>query len=93
MRRYKKSGDKIRELISVCNLTQKEAADYWGVTLRTVQNWCQGVCPANQALVWELCSVFEMDYFYYGESSLAPEGFFGMREKIGRKKALRSALF
>jgi transcriptional regulator with XRE-family HTH domain len=48
-------ADELRALLSRARMTQKDAAERCGVTLRTVQNWVSGARPvpvmAEQALI------------------------------------------
>ena len=37
--------DELRRAIAAAGMTQKETAEYCGVTLRTVQNWVSGRTP------------------------------------------------
>lgn len=44
----------IAVLIKKAGLTQQQAADRYGVTVRTVQNWCAGKTRAPVAVVQDL---------------------------------------
>jgi transcriptional regulator with XRE-family HTH domain len=49
------TSEELRALLKRARMTQKDAADRCGVTLRTVQNWVSGATPvpamAEQALI------------------------------------------
>lgn len=62
-------GNKLKTFRKDFNLTQRELADFWGITERTLQKWEKGDGSPSFEQIEQLCIEYKISTSYFSEST------------------------
>lgn len=62
-------GNKLKIFRKDFNLTQRELADFWGITERTVQKWEKGDGSPSFEQIEKLCIEYNLSIAYFSENT------------------------
>lgn len=74
-------GNKLKKFRKEFGLTQRELADFWGITERTLQKWEKGDGSPSFEQIEELCVEYKISTSYFSENDTEIEINIGLSKK------------